>query len=130
MSEKADDAILVTGGAGYIGSHAVLALRDAGYTVCVLDDLSTGFRHAVPADVRLFIGDIGDQALVGEIIRGDRAVAIMHFAGSIRSDEHTSELQSLMRISYAVFCLQKKTSEHKTVHTISDNDRTHTHQTT
>src|SRR3546814_19238077 len=91
MSEKADDAILVTGGAGYIGSHAVLALRDAGYSVCVLDDLSTGFRHAVPADVRLFIGDIGDQALVGEIIRGERVGAIMHFAGSIIVPESVTD---------------------------------------
>ncbi len=83
MNDKTDQNILVTGGAGYIGSHAVLALKDEGYSVCVLDDLSTGFRNAVPHDVRLFIGDIGDQALVGEIIRDRKIAAIMHFAGSI-----------------------------------------------
>jgi len=75
--------VLVTGGAGYIGSHAVLALRDAGYGVAVIDNLVTGFRWAVPADVPFFAGDIADQALVERILRDHGVGAIMHFAGSV-----------------------------------------------
>src|SRR3546814_11071235 len=61
--------VLVTGGAGYIGSHVVLALQDAGYRPVVLDNLSTGIRPAVPADVPFVEGDIGDAALLPPIIR-------------------------------------------------------------
>jgi UDP-glucose 4-epimerase len=75
--------VLVTGGAGYIGSHAVLALRDAGWPVAVIDDLSNGTRDAVPGDVPFFQGDVADRALVGRIIDGQGIGAIMHFAGSI-----------------------------------------------
>ena len=75
--------VLVTGGAGYIGSHMVHALADAGEPVVVLDDLSTGFRSALPESVPLFVGDVGDQHLVGSIIRDHKASAIIHFAGSI-----------------------------------------------
>ena len=56
-------SVLVTGGAGYIGSHMVLELREAGETVVVLDNLSTGFRWAVPDDVPLVVGDVGDLDL-------------------------------------------------------------------
>jgi UDP-glucose 4-epimerase len=75
--------VLVTGGAGYIGSHMVHALADAGESVVVLDNLSTGFRSALPKCAPLFVGDAGDQALVGSIIREHRITAIIHFAGSI-----------------------------------------------
>jgi UDP-glucose 4-epimerase len=75
--------VLVTGGAGYIGSHAVLALRDAGWPVAVIDNLVTGFRFAVPDDVPLYEGDIADEALVARIIAEQGIGAIMHFAGSI-----------------------------------------------
>ena len=75
--------ILVTGGAGYIGSHAVLALLDAGYGVAVIDNLTTGFRWAVPDDVAFYEGDIEDQPLVERIIAEQGVKAIMHFAGSI-----------------------------------------------
>ncbi len=75
--------VLVTGGAGYIGSHMILALLDAGERVVVVDDLSTGFRSAVPPGVVLVEGDFGDQALVERTI-ADRAVdAIAHFAAKI-----------------------------------------------
>ena len=76
-------AILVSGGAGYIGSHAVLALRDAGWPVCVLDNLSTGFRWAVPEDVPFHQGDVADQALIWRIVAEQGIRAIMHFAGSV-----------------------------------------------
>lgn len=75
--------ILVTGGAGYIGSHAVLALLDAGYRVAVLDNLTTGFRWAVPDSVAFYRGDVADEALVGRVVVETGAIAIMHFAGSI-----------------------------------------------
>ncbi len=75
--------ILVTGGAGYIGSHMVHELADAGESVVVLDDLSTGFRSALPATVPLFVGDAGDQNLVSSIIADHGVEAIIHFAGSI-----------------------------------------------
>lgn len=75
--------ILVTGGAGYIGAHAVLALRRAGYPVVVLDNLTTGRRSNLAADVPLVVGDCGDTARVGEVIARHEIAAIMHFAGSI-----------------------------------------------
>ena len=75
--------VLVTGGCGYIGSHAVLALRDAGWPVVVIDNLTTGFRWAIPGDVPLEEGDVGDSARVAEVLAKHRIGAIMHFAGSI-----------------------------------------------
>jgi UDP-glucose 4-epimerase len=55
--------VLVTGGAGYIGSHMVHALADAGESVVVIDNLSTGFSHFLPDGMPLFIGDAGDENL-------------------------------------------------------------------
>src|SRR6188472_4078146 len=75
--------VLVTGGAGYIGSHAVLALKEAGWRVAVVDDLSNGSRAAVPVDVPFYQGNIADRALVERIIGEQGIEAIMHFAGSI-----------------------------------------------
>ncbi len=76
-------SVLVTGGAGYIGSHAVLALRDAGHPVAVIDNLVTGHRWAVPYDVPFYQGDIADHGLLDDIVRTQGIQAIMHFAGSI-----------------------------------------------
>jgi UDP-glucose 4-epimerase len=81
MTEKL--AVLVTGGAGYIGSHAVLALADAGYRVSVVDNLVTGFRWAVPSSIPFYEGDIADAALVDRICAEQGLAAIMHFAGSV-----------------------------------------------
>ncbi|MDO9490536.1 MAG: UDP-glucose 4-epimerase GalE [Sphingomonadaceae bacterium] len=75
--------VLVTGGAGYIGSHAVLALKDAGFAVAVVDNLTTGFRWAIPDDVPFYEGDIADGALIDRIVAEQRIGGIMHFAGSI-----------------------------------------------
>ncbi|MEL7444574.1 MAG: UDP-glucose 4-epimerase GalE [Pseudomonadota bacterium] len=83
MSEKNTTPVLVTGGAGYIGSHAVLALKDAGWPVAVIDNLSTGFRFAVPDGVPLYEGDIENRALLSQIFSEQGTKAIMHFAGSI-----------------------------------------------
>jgi len=75
--------VLVTGGAGYIGSHMVLALLDAGERVVVLDNLTTGFDWAVPEGVPLVIGETGDQTLVAALIAEHSVDAIIHFAASI-----------------------------------------------
>lgn len=83
MTETAKPSVLVTGGAGYIGSHAVLALRDAGWPVAVIDNLSTGFRFAVPDDVPLYEGDVADAELLARIFAEQGTRAVMHFAGSI-----------------------------------------------
>ena len=75
-------AILVTGGAGYIGSHMVHELRDAGESVVVLDNLSTGFEWAVAEGVPLIVGDTGDQSAVAAAIARHEVEAIIHFAAS------------------------------------------------
>jgi UDP-glucose 4-epimerase len=74
--------VLVTGGAGYIGSHTVHALVDAGERVVVLDNLSTGFATALPKQMLPIVGDVGDQALVTSLIEDHGVEAIIHFAGS------------------------------------------------
>ncbi|MFM1816906.1 MAG: UDP-galactose 4-epimerase [Pseudomonadota bacterium] len=76
-------SILVTGGAGYIGSHMVLDLLDAGETVVVLDNLSTGFRWAVPEQATFIEGDCGDNGLVGDLVGRHGVESIIHFAGSV-----------------------------------------------
>jgi len=75
--------VLVTGGAGYVGSHMVLELRDAGERVVVLDNLSAGFPWAVAEGVPLIVGDTGDQTLVARLIREHGVEAIIHFAASV-----------------------------------------------
>ena len=75
--------ILVTGGAGYIGSHMVLALTELGEEVVVLDNLSTGFWWAVSPKAKLIEGDIGDEALLDRVMAEHRFDAVVHFAGSI-----------------------------------------------
>ncbi len=75
--------VLVTGGAGYIGSHMVLALADRGDEVVVLDNLSTGSRALVAEAAHFVEGDAGDQVLVGRLIAERGIDAIVHFAGSI-----------------------------------------------
>jgi UDP-glucose 4-epimerase len=83
MNNPARPSILVTGGAGYIGSHAVLALRDKGWPVVVVDNLSTGFRWAVPEDVPFVEADIGDGSAMDALLSAHNIGAIVHFAGSI-----------------------------------------------
>jgi UDP-glucose 4-epimerase len=74
-------SVLVTGGAGYIGSHVVQQLRARGTPVVVLDNLATGFRQAVQ-DAPLVVGDVADRALVDRVIAGHGVGAVMHLAGS------------------------------------------------
>ena len=75
--------VLVTGGAGYIGSHMVHALSDAGESVAVVDNLSTGFSQFIPEGVPLYIGDAGDENLLEGVIASHKVDTIIHFAGSI-----------------------------------------------
>src|ERR1700726_451865 len=75
--------VLVTGGAGYIGSHTVQALAEAGENVVVIDNLSTGFSAFLPEGVPLFIGEAGDENLVEGVIKQHRVDSIIHFAGSV-----------------------------------------------
>ncbi|MEA2757710.1 MAG: UDP-glucose 4-epimerase [Methylobacteriaceae bacterium] len=84
-------AILVTGGAGYIGSHTVLELLAAREKVVVLDNLSTGFRSAVPDDVPLILGDFGDEDLVTELLAKHGIEAIIHFAAKIVVPESVAD---------------------------------------
>src|SRR3977135_841082 len=75
--------VLVTGGAGYIGSHMVQALAEAGESVVVIDNLSTGFAAFLPEGVPLFIGDAADENLVEGVIAAHKVESIIHFAGSV-----------------------------------------------
>ncbi|MEM8687599.1 MAG: UDP-glucose 4-epimerase GalE [Pseudomonadota bacterium] len=84
-------SVLVTGGAGYIGSHMVLALLDAGQDVCVIDNLTTGYRWAVPQEVPFVEIDVGDQAAVRKVIEQQGVDAVVHFAGSIVVPESVSD---------------------------------------
>ncbi len=84
-------SVLVTGGAGYIGSHMVWELVDAGEDVVVLDRLSTGFEWAVAQEAKLVQGDVGDAALVAQLIAENDVDAIIHFAGSIIVPESVAD---------------------------------------
>ncbi|GAB1409198.1 UDP-glucose 4-epimerase GalE [Desulfovibrionales bacterium] len=75
--------VLVTGGAGYIGAHTVLALMENGYEVVVYDNLSTGQASAVLPPARLVVGDVGDTARLGALMAAETFAAVLHFAGSI-----------------------------------------------
>ena len=83
--------ILVTGGAGYIGSHMIHALIEAGEGVVVLDNLSTGFKWAIPNGVALVIGETGDEALVARLIAEHGVSAIIHFAASVVVPDSVSD---------------------------------------
>jgi UDP-glucose 4-epimerase len=84
-------AILVTGGAGYIGSHIVLALLDHGYTAVVIDDLSSGTREQVPAPATFYKGCVSDRALISQIISDHNIEAVVHCAGSISVPDSVSD---------------------------------------
>ena len=89
--------VLVTGGAGFIGSHAVRELRDAGHEVVVLDDLSAGRREAVPPGVRLVVGDLGDRGMLKDALAG--VSTVVHFAGVLNVGESVSQPLKYWRIN-------------------------------
>ncbi len=84
-------AVLVTGGAGYIGSHTVWALLDVGESVVVVDDLSSGFRSAVPEAVSFYEGDVGDRGLMAKAFAQNDIDAVIHFAGFTLVSESVSD---------------------------------------
>ena len=91
MSTK--QTILVTGGAGYIGSHAALALKNAGYNVIILDNLSYGHQEIVDnvVQTKLIVGDTSDRALLDELFTNHQIDAVMHFAAYIAVGESVKE---------------------------------------
>jgi len=80
-------AILVTGGAGYIGSHVVRQLSEAGNEVIVYDNLSTGSADALVHGERLIVGDLADTAKVGQVLRETGCKSVLHFAAAIIAPE-------------------------------------------
>jgi UDP-glucose 4-epimerase len=84
-------SVLITGGAGYIGSHMTHEVTDTGEKAVVIDNLTTGFSWALPQGVPLFVGDIGDMDLVEAVIRKHGIDAIIHFAGSIVVPESVAD---------------------------------------
>jgi UDP-glucose 4-epimerase len=84
-------AVLVTGGAGYIGSHMAYALIDRGERVVVLDNLSTGVRGLVPREAEMVEGDVADQALVRGLVDKHGIDSVIHFAGSIVVPDSVAE---------------------------------------
>ncbi len=83
--------ILVTGGAGYIGSHVCNLLLDSGYEVTVIDSLVTGNKNLVPKNARLVVSDIADEKKIGNLVIKEKFDLVMHFAGLIRVDESVKE---------------------------------------
>ena len=83
--------VLVTGGAGYIGSHVLLALLEKEFPVVVLDNLSTGHREAIPDACRFVEGDAGDRELLAKLFSSEQIGAVLHFAGSIIVEESVEE---------------------------------------
>ena len=84
-------SVLVTGGAGYIGGHMALGLVDAGEKIVVIDNLSTGFAWAVPAEATLVVGDFGDADLVARTIDEHQVDSIAHFAAKIIVPESVAD---------------------------------------
>src|SRR2546425_8392 len=122
------DSVLVTGGAGYIGSVVVAQLLARGYPVVVLDDLSRGHRAAVAPEATFVQGGVGDRAALDALLRSHRCHALVHLAAyalvgesvaepemyranNVRSEEHTSELQSLAYLVCRLL-LEKKKSDY------------------
>ena len=89
--------VLVTGGAGYIGSHAVRELVEAGHAVTILDDLSRGHRAAVHAAARLVAGDLGDSAALDSALEG--AEAVVHFAGLLSVADSVGDPAAYYRVN-------------------------------
>ncbi len=82
--------ILLTGGAGYIGSHVVLSLLDQKHQVCIIDDFSTGHKEILPKNVELFECNVNEEAIVEKIIQSKKFDLLMHFAGFIKVEESVS----------------------------------------
>ncbi|MGK0297666.1 MAG: UDP-glucose 4-epimerase [Gammaproteobacteria bacterium] len=97
-------SVLVTGGAGYIGSHVALALLESGYKVVIVDDLSTGHVKLVPDNCKFIEGNIGDKGLMSEVLKKHAIEAVLHFAGSIVVEESVSDPLKYYRNNTGVSC--------------------------
>ena len=98
--------ILVTGGAGYIGSHATAELLDSGYQVVVVDSLENGFMQLVDKRAKFYKGNVQDSALMDKIFSENKIDAVMHFAGYIKVPESVVEPNKYyMNNTYTVMCL-------------------------
>ena len=91
IAESEIPPVLITGGAGYIGSHAALALLDRGLRVVILDDLSTGSELLVPDGAIFIRGRAGDKALLARIFAAEHIGAVMHFAASISVSDSVAQ---------------------------------------
>ena len=91
------ERVLVTGGAGFIGSVVAAQLLDRGYEVLVYDNLSLGHRDAVPPDARLVVGDLGDRAALERLLREQPVAAVLHFAAFIEAGESMREPEKFFR---------------------------------
>lgn len=94
-------SVLVTGGAGYIGSHTAWALLDAGWQVDVVDNLSTGKRHMVPPECNFIRGNVGDRAFFGNVLKSKPYAAVIHFAASLIVSESVSQPLTYFRNNVA-----------------------------
>lgn len=101
MTKDKRGCVLVTGGAGYVGSHAVLALIDAGWNVVVIDNLVTGFARAVDPQAILIKADIEDDTTVRRALREHGVSAVVHFAGSVVSPDSVLSPLSYYRNNFA-----------------------------
>ncbi|MEX2644550.1 MAG: UDP-glucose 4-epimerase GalE [Acetobacterales bacterium] len=106
--------VLITGGAGYIGSHTVYAFVDAGYEVVVVDNLSTGVRECLPEGIAFYREDVGNAAAVDAILRRHRPEGVLHFAGSIVVPESVEDPGKYYRnntvasLTLAQFCVRNE----------------------
>jgi len=92
--------ILITGGAGYIGSHVAHLLIDNGYDVTVIDSLITGNKHLIPSKAKLEICDIANVDKISKIIKTNKFDLVIHFAGLIRVDESVKEPEKYNEFNY------------------------------
>ena len=90
--------ILLTGGAGYIGSHVCHLLVDKGYNVTCIDSLITGNKELIPKEVKLNVFDIDEKQKVSNLIRSNNFDLVMHFAGLIRVDESLEQPKNIDNI--------------------------------
>ena len=92
--------ILITGGAGYIGSHVSYLLIDKGYNVTIIDSLITGNKKVIPKKANLEICDIGNKTKIKKILKKEKFSAVLHFAGLIRVDESVKYQKKYMEYNY------------------------------
>ena len=92
--------ILLTGGAGYIGSHVAHLLIDKGYMVTIIDSLITGNKHLIPNKAKLEICDIADTNKINRILKSNKFDAVLHFAGLIRVDESVKNPKKYIEFNY------------------------------